>query len=144
MSTQKHLTPRVWAELFLLAILWGAVFFANRIALDEIGPITLVAHRTLWAALLLWLVILATGATRPRSPRLWGAFLVMGVLNNVLPFGLMAWGLVHIESGLAAIFNAATALFGVLIAARSAKPRLPATRLEMSGIQHLRPKSVLT
>lgn len=117
MSTQKHLTPRVWAELFLLAVLWGAVFFANRIALDEIGPITLVAHRTLWAALLLWLVIFATQTSLPRSPRLWGAFLVMGLLNNLIPFGLLNFAQLTIESGLASIFNAATAFWGVLLAA---------------------------
>ena len=117
MSTQKHLSPRVWAELFLLAILWGAVFFSNRIALNEIGPITLVAHRTLWAALLLWLVILLTGTPIPRSPRLWGAFLVMGLLNNLIPFSLLNFAQLTIESGLASIFNAATALWGVLLAA---------------------------
>ncbi|WP_294227081.1 DMT family transporter [uncultured Shimia sp.] len=117
MSTQKHLSPRVWAELFLLAILWGAVFFSNRIALDEIGPITLVAHRTLWAGLLLWLVILLTGTPIPRSPRLWGAFLVMGLLNNLIPFSLLNFAQLTIESGLASIFNAATALWGVLLAA---------------------------
>ncbi|MCP4824398.1 MAG: DMT family transporter [Shimia sp.] len=117
MSTQKHLTPRVWTELFLLAILWGAVFFANRIALNEIGPITLVAHRTLWAALLLWMMILATRTTLPRSPRLWGAFLVMGLLNNLIPFSLLNFAQLTIESGLASIFNAATAFWGVLLAA---------------------------
>ncbi|WP_299419849.1 DMT family transporter [uncultured Shimia sp.] len=117
MSTQKSLTPRVWAELFLLAVLWGAVFFANRIALDEIGPLTLVAHRTLWAALLLWLVIFATRTILPRSPRLWGAFLIMGLLNNLIPFGLLNFAQLTIESGLVSIFNAATAFWGVLLAA---------------------------
>ncbi|MEO0916462.1 MAG: DMT family transporter [Pseudomonadota bacterium] len=53
----------------------------------------------------------------PVSPRLWGAFIVMGVLNNVLPFSLMAWGQLHIETGLTAILNAATAIWGVLVAA---------------------------
>lgn len=117
MSTQKHLSPRVWAELLLLAILWGAVFFANRIALNEIGPVTLVAHRTLWAALLLWLVIYATGTKLPRGQRLWAAFLVMGLLNNLIPFSLLNYAQLTIESGLASIFNAATALWGVLLAA---------------------------
>jgi drug/metabolite transporter (DMT)-like permease len=42
---------------------------------------------------------------------------VMGMLNNVIPFTLMAWGQLHIETGLAAILNAATAVWGTLIAA---------------------------
>jgi len=53
----------------------------------------------------------------PREPRIWAAFLVMGLLNNVIPFSLMAWGQLHIPSGLTSILNAATAIFGVLAAA---------------------------
>jgi drug/metabolite transporter (DMT)-like permease len=41
----------------------------------------------------------------------------MGLLNNVIPFTLMAWGQLYIPSGLTSIFNATTAIFGVLIAA---------------------------
>lgn len=101
----------------MLAALWGAVFFTNRIALNEIGPITLVAHRTFWAALLLWALILMRGITFPKGARLWGAFLIMGLLNNLIPFSLLNFAQLTIESGLASIFNAATAFFGVLLAA---------------------------
>ncbi|GAA6179116.1 DMT family transporter [Shimia sp. NS0008-38b] len=119
MSTlaQKSLSPRTWVELFLLAALWGAVFFTNRMALIEIGPITLVAHRVFWAALLLWGIIWLRGHAVPRSMRLWAAFLVMGLLNNLIPFSLLNYAQLTIESGLASIFNAATAFFGVLLAA---------------------------
>lgn len=41
----------------------------------------------------------------------------MGMLNNVIPFSLMAWGQLNIESGLTSILNASTAIFGVLVAA---------------------------
>jgi drug/metabolite transporter (DMT)-like permease len=41
----------------------------------------------------------------------------MGVLNNVIPFSLMAWGQLYIPSGLTSIFNASIAIFGVLVAA---------------------------
>lgn len=114
---QKTLAPRIWLELFLLAAVWGAIFFTNRIALNEIGPITLVAHRTLWAALLLWAIALWRGIPWPRGLRLWLGFLVMGLLNNLIPFSLLNYAQLTIESGLASIFNAATALFGVLLAA---------------------------
>jgi len=42
---------------------------------------------------------------------------VMGLLNNVVPFSLMAWAQLHIETGLTAILNATTAIFGVIFAA---------------------------
>jgi drug/metabolite transporter (DMT)-like permease len=49
-------------------------------------------------------------------PDRWGPFLVMGLLNNALPFSLIFWGQTHIASGLAAILNATTPLFTVLVA----------------------------
>jgi drug/metabolite transporter (DMT)-like permease len=53
----------------------------------------------------------------PTSPRLWAAFLIMGLLNNLIPFSLLNFAQLTIESGLTSIFNAATAFFGVLLAA---------------------------
>ena len=117
MTTQKTLTSRAWAELVLLSTIWGGSFLSIRIALDEIGPLTSVAHRTGWAMLILWAVVLLRRLPLPRDPRVWGAFFVMGMLNNVIPFSLMAWGQLHIETGLTSIFNASTAIFGVLVAA---------------------------
>jgi drug/metabolite transporter (DMT)-like permease len=115
--TQTSLTPRAWAELLLLSLVWGGSFLAIRTTLDEIGVLTSVAHRVTWAALALWVVVLATRAPLPREARRWGAFMVMGLLNNVIPFTLMAWGQLHIETGLASILNAATAIWGTLVAA---------------------------
>jgi len=117
MKKQKNLSPATWAELLLLGLIWGGVFLAVRVVLDEVPVVTTVLHRTGWAALALWGVIFLRRMPLPRDPRIWGAFAVMGLLNNVIPFGLMAWGQLTIESGLTSILNAATAVFGVLVAA---------------------------
>ncbi|NEK22212.1 EamA family transporter [Sulfitobacter sp. JBTF-M27] len=103
--------------MLLLAAIWGASFVSIRVALDEVGPMTAVVHRVGWAAIVLWGVVLLIRLPIPRDPRIWGAFLGMGLLNNVIPFGLMAWGQLYIESGLTSILNAATAIFGVITAA---------------------------
>ena len=66
---------------------------------------------------ILWAYLLLRRLPLPRQPRIWAAFLIMGLLNNVIPFGLMAWGQLHIETGLTSILNAGTAVFGVLAAA---------------------------
>jgi drug/metabolite transporter (DMT)-like permease len=86
------------------------------VALDEIGPLTAVAHRTAWAMIVLWIVVVVRGLAIPRDPHIWFAFLIVGLLNNVIPFSLMAWGQLHIETGLTSILNAATAVFGVVAA----------------------------
>ncbi len=67
--------------------------------------------------LVLWGMVFALRLPIPRDPRIWFSFLVMGLLNNVIPFGLMTWGQLHVESGLTSILNAATAVFGVIVAA---------------------------
>ena len=117
MITQKTLSRRAWAELLLLGLIWGGSFLSIRIALTEVPVITSVLFRTGFAMLALWIVVLVAGLPVPRAPRVWGAFLTMGILNNVVPFALMAWGQLHIETGLTSILNAATAIFGVLVAA---------------------------
>ena len=116
-SPQKTMTTRAWAEMALLGLIWGASFLSNRVALEEAGVASTVAVRVGGACIVLWAWVLWRGYRLPRDPRLWAAFLVMGLLNNALPFSLITWGQLTIESGLAAILNAATAIMGVLVAA---------------------------
>jgi drug/metabolite transporter (DMT)-like permease len=117
MIDQKLLSSRACAEMLLLGFMWGGSFLSIRIALDEISPLASVAHRTTWAMIVLWVVIAIMRIPLPRDPKIWFAFLIMGLLNNVIPFTLMAWGQLHIESGLTSILNAFTAVVGVVVAA---------------------------
>ena len=116
MISQQTLSGRAWAEMLLLAAFWGASFLAFAICLQELGVFTTVAHRVFWGTLLMWLIAIIRKWPLP-PPQLWIACLVMGLLNNVIPFSLIAWGQTTIESGLAAIFNASTAIFGIIFAA---------------------------
>jgi drug/metabolite transporter (DMT)-like permease len=117
MTDQKSFSSQAWTETLLLALIWGGSFLSIRIALDEISPLMSVAHRVTWAMVILWGVVAVMRIPLPRNPRIWFAFLVMGLLNNVIPFVLMAWGQLHIESGLTSILNAFTAVVGVVVAA---------------------------
>ena len=132
-TSSSEMSGRAWFELILLATLWGGTFFAVEIALSEMGPMTVVLHRVGWAMILLWVVAIARGLPVPTDWRIWGAFLVMGGLNNVIPFGLMSWGQTHIESGLVSIFNAMTAPLGVLVAAVFLRDE-PLTSRRLAGV----------
>ena len=124
------MSPRAWLELLVLALIWGASFLSIRFALDEVGPFWVIAWRTTLAALILLAVTRAWRIPLPRGGATWGACLVMGALNNAIPFGLQAFAMLHVESGLVSILNASTAFFGVLIAAAAlADERLTARRL---------------
>lgn len=117
MTSQMTMSPRVWAELALLAVLWGFSFLAMRVALDEVGPWTVVAYRLTGAMVILWALVWFRGYAVPRGLKIWVGFAGMALLNNIVPFGLIAWGQQSIETGLASILNASTAVWGVLIAA---------------------------
>lgn len=115
-TIKTRMNLREWSLLVLLSVLWGGSFFFVEVALVELPPLTLVALRVGFAGLALWGVVLAMGLRPPAAPGVWIALLGMGALNNVVPFSLIVWGQTHIASGLAAILNATTPLFTVLVA----------------------------
>jgi len=102
--------------LLVLASVWGGSFFFAEIALREIGPFTIVLYRVFLAAVTLFLVVRWKGIEIPRSIKVWLCYLVMGALNNAIPFSLIFWGQVTIDSGLASILNGTTAVFGAVVA----------------------------
>jgi len=102
--------------LLSLSLLWGGSFFFVEIIISEIPPLTVVLLRVALAAVALWLFAFFVGLRPPETIGAWTAFLVMGLLNNVVPFTLIAWGQTHIASGLASILNATTPLFTVIVA----------------------------
>lgn len=105
-----------WLSLVLLSLLWGGAFFFVEVALDALPPTTIVLARLALAAAALHAVLRLTGQRLPRGRRTWGAFLLLGVVNNALPFSLIAWGQQAISGGLASILNATAPLFTVLLA----------------------------
>ncbi|MCH6587028.1 MAG: ATP phosphoribosyltransferase regulatory subunit, partial [Proteobacteria bacterium] len=107
---------RDWLLLVTLSVLWGGSFFFSEVALGELGPFTVVLGRVGIAAVALVAFVYLSGRRMPGAPGLWGAFLVMGALNNLIPFSLIVWGQVTIDSGLASILNATTPLFTVVLA----------------------------
>lgn len=113
---KRTMDPAAWAMLTTLSVLWGGSFFFAEVALRELAPLTVVLGRVALAAVALNLLVVATGSRMPSSPRLWAAFFGMGLLNNLIPFGLIVWGQTRIGAGLASILNATTPLFAVLVA----------------------------
>jgi drug/metabolite transporter (DMT)-like permease len=106
-----------WSLLIVLSVLWGGSFFFFKVLVDaHLPPFTIVFGRVGLAAIALLSFIYLSGRGMPTSPTIWIAFLVMGLLNNVIPFTLIVYGETRIASGLASIFNATTPLFTVLLA----------------------------
>ena len=105
-----------WGLIIILSILWGGSFFFEGVAVKEMPPLTIVLCRVALASIILLVIVYLKGDKMPSSPGLWGAFIIMGALNNLIPFSLIVWGQTHIESGLASILNAMTPIFSVVLA----------------------------
>src|SRR5581483_6029342 len=112
----RTMTASEWSLLVFLAVLWGGSYFYVGVAIKVLSPLEIVAFRVTLGALLLYLVVRLTRARMPRDRATWGAFFVMGLANNVIPFNLIGWAQSHVASGLAAILNATTPLFAVVFA----------------------------
>ena len=114
-AINRPMTSYEWGMLLALSALWGGSFFFTDVALRALPPFTLVLLRVAGAALILNAVIPVLGLCLPTDARSWIAFFGMGFLNNAVPFCLIAWGQTHIVSGLAAILNATTPLWTVIV-----------------------------
>lgn len=116
--------------LLALGALWGGSFFFGKLVAAELPPLTGMLGRVGFAALALLAACGALGVALPRDGAAWRALIVMGALNNVLPMSLILYAQTELASGLAAILNAATPIFAVLLAhATTADERLTGARL---------------
>jgi drug/metabolite transporter (DMT)-like permease len=105
-----------WSLLAALSLLWGGSFFFGQVALAELRPFTVVLARVAVAAAALWIVVRLARQRMPTDVRSWGRYVVMGALNNAIPFSLLLWSQTRLSSSLASILNATAPLFTVLLA----------------------------
>lgn len=103
------------AEFVLLAALWGSSFLFMLLGAAEFGPWATAGLRVAVASAALLPVLVAAGhwPTLRRHAR---AILLIGLVNSAIPFALYAYALLTISTGISAILNATTPLFGALVA----------------------------
>jgi drug/metabolite transporter (DMT)-like permease len=104
-----------WIMLWTLSLLWGGSFLFVELALKGLPPLTIVWGRVALAAVILWGVMFALRVKVP-SPAIWPALVVMGFINNAVPFTLFVLAQGQITGALASVLNATTPLFTVLVA----------------------------
>lgn len=109
------MTGRDWLILGVLSLLWGGSFLFGRVAVAEWPPFTIVFCRVAGGAIVLAIVARAMGLAFPRDRGLWGSFIVLALLSNVIPFSLIVYGQQQVGAGLASILNATTPLFALLV-----------------------------
>ncbi len=115
-------------ELVLLAALWGASFLFMRLGAGEFGPVALSFVRVLGATMLLLPLLARQGQTTALRTH-WRPIFVVGLTNSALPFLCFSYAALSINAGLSAVFNAATPLFGAVIAWLWLKDKLTPARI---------------
>ena len=126
--------------LVVLAAVWGSSFMAIKVGVGTIPPLTLTAGRLVLAAALLYAFIRLGGHALPAPGPVWGQFLLIAVFGNGLPFALISWGEVRIDSGLAAILMAIMPLTTLVLAhlfvaaERMTAPRVLGVVLGFGGV----------
>ncbi|MFY8106718.1 MAG: DMT family transporter [Elstera sp.] len=109
------MTGRDWLILGILSLLWGGSFLFGRVAVAEWPPFTIVFCRVAGGAAILAVAARAMGVAFPTERGLWGSFIVLALLSNVIPFSLIVFGQQQVGAGLASILNATTPLFALLV-----------------------------
>jgi drug/metabolite transporter (DMT)-like permease len=110
------LKPKHWFVFILLGGIWSSSFLWIKIAVQEVGPITLVAFRVLFGLLFTLIVVLFQRTKLPRTFKEWFPILLLGISNVAIPFFLISWGEQAIDSAVAAILDATVPLFTIVIA----------------------------
>jgi len=113
---ESSLKPKHWLVFVLLGAIWSSSFMWIKIAVQEVGPITLVAFRVLFGLLFGVVIIFIQRVPLRRSFREWSPLLLLGITNVAIPFFLISWGEQSIDSAVAAILDATVPLFTILVA----------------------------
>jgi len=101
--------------LFALGALWGSSFGAIKIALHGVTPLTVMSVRILLAGAALLLLILVRKTPFPRGIQNWIKIGWMALFGTLIPFFLVPWGQLQIDSSLAAILMAVNPLFALTL-----------------------------
>jgi drug/metabolite transporter (DMT)-like permease len=112
--------PAEWLMFVILSAIWGCSFYFFAVVIKELPVFTIVFFRVFLATIVLWLIVLITHQQLPPFSKVWRNYLMMGLFNNVIPFSLIVWGENRVAPGLAAVLNATTPFFTVLVAHVSA------------------------
>ena len=105
-----------YALLTILALIWSSAFFNIKIATYSYGPVTIALLRTFFGAIPVVAICLIKKIKIEAFSKDWYWFAAIGMINLVIPFFLIAYGMQKIQSNLAAILMASTPLSATVLA----------------------------
>ena len=110
------MSKKEWTAFIGLSLAWGSSFLFIKIAIQEVGPFTLAGTRVAIGAAALVLTALAMRSKVNLSRNQVRSLFVIGLFNTAMPFALISWAEIQLDSGVASILNGTVPLFTAIIA----------------------------
>ena len=101
--------------LIFLALIWASAFFNIKIATYSFGPITIAFLRVFFGAIPVLLLCYYKKIKVEAFSKDWHWFAMIGFINLVVPFYLIAYGVQSVQSNLAAILMSTTPLSSTVL-----------------------------
>jgi len=101
--------------LGLLALIWASAFFNIKIATYSFGPVTIAFLRVFFGAIPVLLLCYYKDIKIEAFSKDWHWFAMIGFINLVAPFFLIAYGVKSVQSNLAAILMSTTPLSSTIL-----------------------------
>ena len=101
--------------LTILALIWASAFFNIKVATYSYGPVSIAFLRSFFATIPLILICYLNKIKIEAFSKDWYWFASIGIINLVIPFFLIAYGVQKVQSNLAAILMASTPLTAVIL-----------------------------
>ena len=108
--------PKDWAAFLFLTFVWGASFYWIKIAVRDIGPVSLVAFRLAFGLIGLVAFFPILKPRMPREGRVWVYLAVLGLTSSAVPWFLISWAETTIDSAIASVLNGTVPLFTMIVA----------------------------
>ena len=104
-----------YSLLLLLALIWASAFFNIKIATYSFGPVTIAFLRVFFGAIPVLLICYYKRIKIEAFSKDWHWFAMIGFINLVAPFFLIAYGIQSVQSNLAAILMSTTPLSSTVL-----------------------------
>jgi len=112
----KQATLTDYIVLIVLALIWASAFFNIKISTYSFGPVTIAFLRVLLGSIPVLLLCFYKKIKIEAFSKDWPWFASIGLINLVIPFFLIAYGVKFVQSNLAAILMSTTPLSATILA----------------------------
>lgn len=109
---------KLYVALISLSLIWGMSFMFIKLLVPLVGPWGVVFFRCLLGAIAIFIYLVVRGRLQKLKGKLkWRSLILVGIMNALIPWGMIALSEERISSSLAATLNATTPLFTSILGA---------------------------